>query len=604
MSPRSLATAICLTLSLTGNAYGAEVQAWQSKVDPSILRDVAKGPVEFVVVMKPQADLSAAKTMTSKSARGQWVVGRLRDVAARTQAPLVEALSVRGLPHRSFWIANFVWSRGDADDVAAVAARDDVARLDANRLIRTKLPRPEADQARGLAPPGVGWNVSLIGADEVWKLGYDGTGVVIAGQDTGYEWTHPAIQSSYRGWNGSDAVHDYNWHDAIHSGGGICGVDSPEPCDDNNHGTHTMGTMVGDDGASNRIGVSPGARWIGCRNMNQGVGTPITYSECFQWFVAPTDNNGDNPNPARGPEVINNSWSCPPGEGCSTDTLRTVVENTRAAGIVVVVSAGNGGINGCSSVSSPPAIYGASISVGATDSTDTIASFSSRGPVTVDHSLRTKPDISAPGVGVRSSIRGGIYASFSGTSMAGPHVAAAVALLLDARPDLAGQVDTIEALLRASVVPLVSIDGCGGDEGNVPNNTYGYGRLDVLQLITGDADADASSNLEDCRPTDGSLWAGPGPMDQLRIDKIKAGVQLTWVPPVDAGGTDPRYDVIRSESATFEAASCLGENLSNTQTVDRSGAKGSGFYLIRTHNDCGADLGNTPSGPRPDTSCQ
>ena len=120
-------------------------------------------------------------------------------------------------------------------------------------------------------------------------MGYRGQGVVVAGQDTGYEWTHAAIRDQYRGWNGTTADHDYNWHDSIHSGGGSCGSDSPFPCDDHYHGTHTMGTMVGDDGGSNQVGLAPEAKWIGCRNMNVGSGTPATYSECFEWFVAPTD---------------------------------------------------------------------------------------------------------------------------------------------------------------------------------------------------------------------------------------------------------------------------------------------------------------------------
>ena len=138
--------------------------------------------------------------------------------------------------------------------------------------------------------------------------------------------------------------HNYNWHDSIHSGGGSCGADSPAPCDDFGHGTHTMGTMVGDDGGTNKIGVAPRRKWIGCRNMDQGVGTPATYTECFQWFIAPTDLPNQNPDPSKAPHVINNSWGCPPSEGCTDPTvLQTVVENTRAAGIEVVVSAGNAG---------------------------------------------------------------------------------------------------------------------------------------------------------------------------------------------------------------------------------------------------------------------
>jgi subtilisin family serine protease len=306
-----------------------------------------------------------------------------------------------------------------------------------------------------------------VRAPEVWAAGFTGQGVVIGGQDTGYQWDHPALKGKYRGWNGVSADHNYNWHDAIHSGGGVCGADSPEPCDDTNHGTHTMGTMVGDDGGGNQVGVAPGATWMGCRNMNQGNGTPATYSECFQWFIAPTDLANQNPDPTRAPHVINNSWSCPPSEGCNPASLQTVVENTRAAGIVVVVSAGNAG-SACSTVNDPPGIYDASFSVGSTTigAGDPISGFSSRGPVTVDGSNRLKPDLSAPGSNVRSSVPGGGYSSFSGTSMASPHVVGVVGLFLSAFPALRGQVAVIESTLTGTALPRTSTQTCGGIPGS------------------------------------------------------------------------------------------------------------------------------------------
>ena len=199
-------------------------------------------------------------------------------------------------------------------------------------------------------------------------MGFTGQGVVIGGQDTGYQWDHPALKNQYRGWNGAIADHDYNWHDAIHSGSGgnPCGYNSPFPCDDYGHGTHTMGTMVGDDGGANQIGMAPGARWIGCRNMDNGLGSPSTYAECYQWFVAPTRVDGSEPRPDLAPDVINNSWGCPPSEGCNPDSLLIVVQNLVDAGIVTAHSAGNSG-SGCSFVDTPAAIYEELFTVGATD---------------------------------------------------------------------------------------------------------------------------------------------------------------------------------------------------------------------------------------------
>ncbi|HSM14430.1 MAG TPA: S8 family serine peptidase, partial [Thermoanaerobaculia bacterium] len=210
-----------------------------------------------------------------------------------------------------------------------------------------------------------------------------------------------------------------------------------------------------------------------------------TYSECFQWFIAPTTVAGTNPDPAMAPDVINNSWSCPPSEGCTTpDILLTVVENTRAAGILVAVSAGNSGSLGCESINTPAAIYDASFTVGATGfQTDAMAGYSSRGPVTVDGSNRMKPDVSAPGSSVRSSVPGGGYSSSSGTSMAGPHVAGLVALLLSAKPALAGDVDAIEQVIRDSAFQPSFGGACGVGPGVFPNNTYGAGRIDALAAV-------------------------------------------------------------------------------------------------------------------------
>jgi subtilisin family serine protease len=331
----------------------------------------------------------------------------------------------------------------------------------------------------------------LINAPDVWGEGINGEGVVIGGQDTGYDWQHPALIEQYRGWDGSTTDHNYNWHDAIHEdkqnavNDSNCVFDSPEPCDDHGHGTHTMGTMVGDDHAGNQIGVAPGAKWIACRNMNHGVGTPATYSECYQWFIAPYPHGGDpliDGDPSKAPHVINNSWSCPPSEGCvDPDILREVVENVRAAGIITVQAASNGGPS-CGTINSPAAIYDASYSVGATDNSDRIAGFSSRGPVSAGDNNPAKPDISAPGVSIRSSQPGDTYGYSSGTSMAAPHVVGLIALLINTRPDLAGDVTIIEDSINQSAVPQFSNDGCAGDTADSrPNHTYGWGRIDAWQ---------------------------------------------------------------------------------------------------------------------------
>ncbi len=469
-----------------------------AKVDPALWeRAGASKPVEMLVVLREQADLSGSRSIRRKEEKGRHVYERLRVVATASQRPLQAILDSERVPYRSFFIINALWVKGDRALIRRLAARPEVAGIQDNPYVAYDPPLPAAEPPVGTRA-GVTWGISRMRADQVWSLGYNGQGVVVAGADTGYDAQHPALRDRYRGLQEGAVDHNYNWHDAIHSISPVhqdsvvspelnpCGLDSALPCDDNGHGTHTMGTMIGDDGAGNQIGVAPGARWIACRNMERGYGSPATYIECFQWFLAPTDLAGEAPDPKMAPHVINNSWGCPGFEGCNPnnwDTMDKVVQTLRAAGIVVVASAGNSG-NKCGSVDNPPAMFGDAFSVGATRSDDTIASFSSRGPVLADGSGRLKPDVVAPGVSVRSAIPGGGYASFSGTSMAGPHTAGVVALLISANPDLAGQSELIEQILRETAVPLTDTVACGGlDLAAVPNYTYGYGRIDALAAV-------------------------------------------------------------------------------------------------------------------------
>ncbi|MEM6454817.1 MAG: S8 family serine peptidase [Acidobacteriota bacterium] len=491
-----LATLLVLffTAPLGAQSTDAAVD-WTAKVDPWVLDTAGESlSTEFLIVLDAQADLSGAQHLRGKQAKGRYVFAQLRRVAEATQGPILRQLAQADVEHRPYWVQNMIWARGDRALVQTLARRSDVARIAANPTVAFDGPvnrTPTGATPEGACPPTLEASLVHIGADDFWAQGITGAGVVIGGQDTGYDWDHPALRDAYRGWVDGDVDHNYHWHDAIRSGGGVCGADSPVPCDDNSHGTHTMGTMVGRTDTV-AIGVAPDAKWIGCRNMDRGNGTPATYGECFEWFLAPTDVAGNNPNPDLAPHVINNSWGCPGFEGCTDpNVLRTAVENLRAAGVVVVVSAGNSG-SSCSSVSTPAAIYDASFTVGAVSvPNDTIAGFSSRGPVTSDGSNRLKPDVSAPGVGICSSVPGTGYASFSGTSMAGPHVAGLVALLIQAAPCLEGDVDAIEAYLRDTAVTRTSTQTCGGVAGaSIPNNTFGYGSVRAVMPPAGFCDTE------------------------------------------------------------------------------------------------------------------
>jgi len=490
--PGLLVLAALIAMAISGSSQTSyarpadqDATAPLDKIAPWVMEHTAGGgQAEFLIVLADQADLSGAEALPTKLEKGRYVRDALWSKAQSTQAPLLAQLAARHIEHRSYYIVNLIWVKGDRDLALDLAARSDVARIEANPQIsnlkyqtpNTQYPIPNL-QSNGIEP-----NIAYVHAPDVWALGFTGQGIVVGGQDTGYDWSHPALKPHYRGWDGVSATHDYNWHDSIHSGGGACGANSAQPCDDYGHGTHTMGTAVGNDGAGNQIGMAPGAKWIGCRNMNVGVGTPATYIECFEFFLAPYPVNGTVilGDPALAPDVTVNSWSCPISEGCSWGTLQTAVEAQRAAGIMTVVAATNYG-SSCSTIGEPPAPYAAAYTVGALNTgTDTIASFSSRGPVTVDGSNRRKPDIAAPGTAIRSSVPGGSYGSNQGTSMATPHVAGAVALLWSARPALRNQITLTEQILDSSAIHISSTE-CGSN--GWPNNTYGYGRLDVRAAL-------------------------------------------------------------------------------------------------------------------------
>jgi subtilisin family serine protease len=460
--------------------------AW---IDPLVQATTRHGgATDFVVLLRDQADLHAAYPLADSAARGWYVYRTLRDHAARTQAGLRAFLAAQHAPYQAFWAANMLVVHGDRALVDALAARADVGMIEASGHLREVLVPSGVAPGAVTAPATVEWGVQSVNAPAVWALGYTGQGIVIGSLDSGVRWTHGALQAQYRGWNGTTADHNYQWWDAIHSGGGACGPNSGAPCDDLGHGSHTAGTAVGDDGAGNQIGVAPGARWMGCRALNQGTGTPASYSECFQFFLAPTDLSGQNPNPALRPDVVLAAWYCSPSEGCAANTLDIILANVQAAGIFVVASANSTG-PGCGSMTDPPAIAPTAFTIGAIDANNALAGFSGRGPVTVDGSNRLKPDLVAPGIAVRSATNGGdsSYAIYQGTAMAAPHVAGAVALLWSAQPQLVRAITETRQILQNSANPEVIVSPpqtCGGiPSDQVPNHSFGYGRVDALAAV-------------------------------------------------------------------------------------------------------------------------
>jgi subtilisin family serine protease len=462
----ALAAAFVAASSIAGTGSSATPL---DKVDPNVVHAIqVDGETTFWAVLKEKADLSPAPAM-QRSARGRFVYERLNSVADRSQAGLRALLDQQKATYEPFWIINAIRIHGDADLLQAVAARPEVEEILATRTYQLPKPEPGANQR---SVDVVEWNINRIRADAVWSSFNDrGEGIVVANVDTGTQYNHPALVAQYRGnLGGGNFDHNYNWFDPSN----VCGNPSLVPCDNNGHGTHTMGTMVGDDGdpGTNQIGVAPHARFIAAKGCESNSCSDFALLASGQWILAPTDLQGQNPRPDLRPHIVNNSW----GGGGGNPFYQATVNAWLASGIFPAFSNGNSG-PGCMSSGSPGDFVN-TYSAGAFDINNNIAGFSSRGPSAFAGEL--KPNIAAPGVNVRSSVPTNSYASFNGTSMASPHVAGTVALMWSAAPALIGDINATRALLDDTAIDTSDL-GCGGTADD--NNVWGEGRLDAFAAV-------------------------------------------------------------------------------------------------------------------------
>ncbi|WP_203857887.1 S8 family serine peptidase [Plantactinospora mayteni] len=464
---RLVAAAAAVLLGVTAQPAVAVAAGPEAEVSRELLAELAaEGTSTFTVYLRERAELSGAAKLPDSDDRATAVYRTLTATAERSQRDLRAELDKRGATYRSYWIANVLRVEGDRALLDTIAARDDVQSIEPSRTYELIKPEPfRATTDAGTR--AVEWNLTNIEAPRVWsEFDTRGEDVVVASIDSGVQFDHPALRNAYRGNTPSGFDHNYNWFDPA----AVCA--SAAPCDNNGHGTHTMGTMVGDDGAGNQIGVAPGARWIAAKGCETNNCSDSSLLAAGQWVLAPTDLNGQNPRPDLHPDVVNNSW----GGGRNDEWYKQTVVSWRAAGIFPSFSAGNDG-PGCNTTENP-GDYPLTYAAGSYDSNNNISSFSGRGVSSIDGSV--KPNIAAPGSNVRSSLPTNGYGLGSGTSMAAPHVSATVALIWSAAPGLKGNVTATERLLDDTATDVDALT-CGGTVDD--NNTFGEGRLNAYQAV-------------------------------------------------------------------------------------------------------------------------
>jgi subtilisin family serine protease len=435
--------ALGISLALAAGAPGA-----RAAVSPELEARLAP--------MTPTGEIAVIATLRDQvpdaryEGRPAALIRALQRTARRSQGDLAEAVDG---PVTSFWLVNAVAFSGTPAEILEVSRDPEVADVDLDRTVRV------ADGARTAATPfpdaGAGnWGLAATRVPSVWSTyGLRGEGVTVGTIDTGVAGENPDLVGKIAA-----------WADFVGS--------SPTPRDDNGHGTHTAGTIVGGSEGGAAIGVAPQARLVVARAMDaNGAGSSSALIAAAEWM---TDPDG-NPATADQPAVVNNSWSSP---GANDTWFRPMVRRWMELGIVPVFAAGNAG-PGAGSVGSP-ASYPESLAVGAIDEDGSAAPFSGRGPVVwqdddgtgpASGTVLVKPDLAAPGVGIVSSVGGG-YLAYSGTSMAAPHVAGVAALMAQADPALGAQ--AIADTIRATAADLAPAG---------PDSATGTGRLDALGAV-------------------------------------------------------------------------------------------------------------------------
>ena len=508
---------LVLTLMSPATAMAATVG---SKVQAALQSLPAGGTVPVIVTLADQGKnlIQAAGADGVRRGAGRLaLLQELKAQAQREQASLRGYLQQQGVMNiQSLWLVNALTFRATSAQIDTITAMPEVASITLNGTVYAPVTPPVTSSIatlQALTASSVPWNISAVNAPALWNLGFTGQGVVVALLDTGVDYAgNPDLQTKWRAQGG--------WFDPY--GTSTIPYDYAESAQepDFGHGTAAAGLILG----GNDIGVAPGAKWIAAKTFkDDGTSTVAGIHAAFQWLLDPDG----NPNTDDAPDIVNGSWGLEEVNACDT-TFEVDVQKLKTLGIAVVFSAGNYGPDPSTSIS--PGNYSESLAVGAVDSGNQIADFSSRGPSACNDAIY--PQLVAPGKQVSSYGLNDTMVTVDGTSFSAPEVTGVLALLRSAFPGRS--MTTLEAALKQTATPLSSPS---------PDNTYGYG------LVNAEAAYTYLSTTGNSLPADATLVA---PADGSTDVALPVTVQ--WWHPKDPDGDTVTDSVVISTSADFSSS--------------------------------------------------
>ncbi len=470
-------TSAVITPALTALAdSGTDASA---KIAPQLARYLSsREPVEVVILLRELPDdvLVAERLSGGRKA----VVGALRDWASMTQEGVVRlVVSLGGEVLNRFWITNAIVARVPGNALTRLASAPMVRKIIPNYVIELEEPEGVEEEQGGRVSS---WGISKIRAEKVWAMGYTGAGVRVAVLDTGVDITHEALRGKMLTLDPDSPYYPGGWMEFDTAGNPIPSV----PHDTRGHGTHVSGTVLGGDGKDIVIGVAPGATLMHGLVLPYGRGTFAQIIGGIEWAVDPyylDIETGERVYTGKPAHIISMSFGARNYFG---DEFLEPIKHALMANVIPVAAAGN---SGPGTIDNPGNIWGV-FAIGATDENDEPAYFSggmvvnwpnppTDWPFNNTYPARyVKPDFSAPGVHITSCIPGGGYESWSGTSMATPHVSGVIALILQATKWYETQPQDLPELVY-KVLKLSSIDlGRPGQD-----TRYGWGRVDAYDAV-------------------------------------------------------------------------------------------------------------------------